>query len=286
MPRNVCVCRQHQNMALILEALHKFDENFPAYAHELPQTLVCNSDNDFCWNNICGSCKDAQLYKDLYNLNNDDCDKNVQWYQWEKVPGPNGKEYLEKTLKKGSVSAMYDAACAMLPSFLLHYFIKQQQVNAYEDHKNQVQYDSELAVLQIDFAENFSTLWQDEVQSAHWNKKQITVFTSVTWQQDSCTSAVVISDDLTHSRDSVIIFIDKLLFSILDKNVKTLQMVRWTKQSIQKPVHCCSDSIVTREAHVKDMLELLCNITWERTSRWDWWNHKENGNTKSDSKKT
>ena len=63
------------------------------------------------------------------------------------------------------------AACAMLPSFLLHYFIKQQQVNAHEDHKMKVQNDSELGVLLIDFAENFSTLWQDEVQSAHWNRK-------------------------------------------------------------------------------------------------------------------
>ena len=118
MPRNVCVCRQHQNMALILEALHKFDETFPLYSHVLPQTLVCNSKSDFCWNNICESCKDAQLFRVLYNLNGNDLDKHVEWYQWEKVPGPNGKEYLEKTLKKGSASVSYRPACAMLPSFL------------------------------------------------------------------------------------------------------------------------------------------------------------------------
>ena len=94
----------------------------------------------------------------------------MEWYQWEKVPAPNRKEYLEKTLKKGSASVLYSAACVMLPSFLLHYFIK-QQVNTYEDHKMKVRNDSELAVLQIDFAENFSVLWQGEVQSAHWNKK-------------------------------------------------------------------------------------------------------------------
>ena len=112
----------------------------------------------------------------------------------------------------------------MWPSFILHYFIKQKQANAYEDHKSQVQINSEIAVLQINFVENFSTLWQDEVQSAHWNKKQITVFTSVTWQQDSCTSAVIITEDLTHSRDSIIIFTDKLLTSIPDKNIKKLHI--------------------------------------------------------------
>ena len=44
------------------------------------------------------------------------------------------------------------------------------------------------------------------------------------WQQDSCTPAVIISDDLTHSRDSVIIFVDKLLSSVIDESVKTLHI--------------------------------------------------------------
>ena len=133
--------------------------------------------------------KDALLFKGLYNLNDHNHDKPAEWYQWEKVPMPNTKDYLEKTLiKRESISA-----CAMLPSFLLHCFIKQQQVNVSEDHKMQVQNDSELPVLQIDFAENFSTLWQDEVQSAYWNRRQITIFASVMWDQDLCTSAVLMT---------------------------------------------------------------------------------------------
>ena len=88
MPRNVCVCRQDQNMALTLEALHKFDETFPLYFHVLPQTLVCNRESDFCWNNICESCKDAQLFKVLYNLNGNDIDKHVN--------GTSGKRFLDQ----------------------------------------------------------------------------------------------------------------------------------------------------------------------------------------------
>ena len=95
MPRNVCVCRYHQNMMLILEALHKLDERFPVYSHGLPQALVCSDPSDFCWNNSCENCKDALLFKSLYSF--DDLDlgnKSVEWYHWEKVPGPNGKEFL------------------------------------------------------------------------------------------------------------------------------------------------------------------------------------------------
>ena len=144
-------------------------------------------------------------------------------YQWEKAPSGNGKEYLEKCLKQGRLVDLFNDACKLLPSFLTHYFTKQKQADAYESHKKALQTNTKMAVLQMDFAENFSTLWQDEVQSAHWNKKQITVFTSVLWQQDSCTSAVTVSDDLTHSRDSVIVFLDNLLNHFLD-SCDTLQI--------------------------------------------------------------
>ena len=56
-------------MALTLEGLHKFDQKFHIYSHELLQTLVCNSYIEFSWNCIFESCKDALLFKGLYSLN-------------------------------------------------------------------------------------------------------------------------------------------------------------------------------------------------------------------------
>ena len=82
----------------------------------------------------------------------------------------------------------------------------------------------DIAVLQVDFEDNFSTLWQDKVQSAHWNKKQVTAFTSVVWCKDTCKSAVVISDNLSHTKDSVITFIHKLISELIDISVKVLQL--------------------------------------------------------------
>ena len=71
----------------------------------------------------------------------------------------------------------------------MHYFIKQKQSKSYYDHKAQLHSDPDAAVLQMDFAENFSTFCQDEVQSAHCHN-QVTVFTAAFWYQDSCSSAV------------------------------------------------------------------------------------------------
>ena len=84
--------------------------------------------------------------------------------------------------------------------------------------------NQDTAVLQVDFAGNFSTLRQNEVQSQHWNKKQVTLFTSVVWCQNTCKSEVVISDNLSHTKDSVITFIDKLISELADSSVKVLQL--------------------------------------------------------------
>ena len=34
---------------------------------------------------------------------------------------------------------------------------------------------------QMDYAENYTSRAQDEVQSAHWNLAQVTLYTSVSW---------------------------------------------------------------------------------------------------------
>ena len=48
-------------------------------------------------------------------------------------------------------------------------------------------------VVQIDFAENYTCVFQDEVQSAHWNLKQLTVLTH------NITSYAVIADSTVHA---------------------------------------------------------------------------------------
>ena len=80
------------------------------------------------------------------------------------------------------------------------------------------------AVLQVDFVENFSTFWQDEVQSAHWHKEQVTVFTAALWQNKECKSAVVISDDLNHCKESVLVFVETLLTNLLQDDIKVVHI--------------------------------------------------------------
>ena len=128
MPTNVCVCRHHENFILLCEALHKISNNFPLYSHELPELLVCSESADVCWNNNCSVCQDGQKFEKEFPLI--ECDKEISWCQWEKVVLSIGKERLQKVTHTGNVTDVYNNLKSMVPSFLLHYFIKQKQVKA------------------------------------------------------------------------------------------------------------------------------------------------------------
>ena len=75
--------------------------------------------------------------------------------------------------------------------------------------------------MQIDFAENYSTFYQDKIQSAHWHKTQVSVFTTAFWQ---CRECMFVSDDLSHSKESMLIFLDTLLTSLLQSDTKILHV--------------------------------------------------------------
>ena len=70
----------------------------------------------------------------------------------------------------------------------------------------------------LTFNENYSIFWQDEVQSAHWHKNQITVFTAALWQSVGCILAVVVSGNHSHSRDCVV-FLQHLVKLLLNENI-------------------------------------------------------------------
>ena len=78
----------------------------------------------------------------------------------------SGQEQLQKVQKNDKANVLYDDLTLMVPSFLQHFFIKQKQSESYMKLKEQVETDESTAVLQTDFAENYSTFWQDKVQSA------------------------------------------------------------------------------------------------------------------------
>ena len=66
----------------------------------------------------------------------------------------------------------------------------------------------------MDFAENYTCTAQDQIQSAHWNQNQVTLFTTVTWVKGKVVSKVVVSDCMQHTKTAVVVFLDEILQNI------------------------------------------------------------------------
>ena len=60
-----------------------------------------------------------------------------------------------------------------------------------------------VVVVQMDFAQNFALLAQHEIQSAHFDKPQVTVFTAFVVMGSEHKNFVMISDYLEHVRTSL-----------------------------------------------------------------------------------
>ena len=72
--------------------------------------------------------------------------------------------------------------------------------------------------LQVDFSENASLLQQNEIQSAHWTHKQVTVFTAHAWIGGGVYHSFIIeSDSLNHTKEAVYTFISVLFRKLLEK---------------------------------------------------------------------
>ena len=102
LPRNICVCKHHENLILLLECLYKFDERFPQYNSSIPLTWVCSEESAEYLFNHCEDCKDGKLFQRTYPFPQDVCATDdgldfVSWYQWKKVHNDEGISRLENS---------------------------------------------------------------------------------------------------------------------------------------------------------------------------------------------
>ena len=65
------------------------------------------------------------------------------------------------------------------PQYLCHVFVKRKQSNYFNYITENA--SGHVVVCQVDYAENFTLYKQDQIQSAHWSNKQVSIFTAYAW---------------------------------------------------------------------------------------------------------
>ncbi|XP_067633261.1 V-type proton ATPase 116 kDa subunit a 1 [Eurosta solidaginis] len=94
-------------------------------------------------------------------------------------------------------------------------------------HKVKLEIATDEAIMQIDFAENYSVIMQDEIQSAHWGHAQITVFTAWVWLSEGKRySYSIVIDVLCNDKYTVYACLKKSMVSLKNEipGLKTIKV--------------------------------------------------------------
>lgn len=140
-PRNVCLCKYHENIKLICECLNNEIPNFPRYSSDFVENAVCTSKSEECMMGRCNNCPNW-LNDITESCDSEVIESEVTWYQWSRteVAIPEGQKRKANVVKKmkricykGTVREVLDSLQSKLPHFLQHVFVKRQQASYFEE---------------------------------------------------------------------------------------------------------------------------------------------------------
>lgn len=217
------MCTYHANFMEAVAALNKAVPNVPGYEDGFVRQFLCQDSSMDCWFGKCAECNGISVDKLKDTVDETQLSTNVSWIVWRKNKKTNR---VEKEKENGKAADLVAYIASIAPQFLRHSFIKREQSETFNLHDipraSNLEYCLE-AALQIDFAENFLCEAQDEVQSAHWNQPQLTLFTSGLYYNQEFQAKVFVSNNNTHTKETIIPYLFKLL-SGLQSSVRILKI--------------------------------------------------------------
>lgn len=206
-PSYQCLCKIHENFLLKLKGINmNYDSSFW-------NTVLCDSTNSNCWNGTCLNCKGGKNIP-----TNVDPTKNIQWQQWENV-----NNTLAKNFHKDTCSELMKKIKNDYPEFLKHVNIKRIQESEFVQDKS----IPGRRILQCDFAMAYECEFQNEVQSALWSRKSVTLFTVAVFLNGECSTYLVCSDTQKKDKDVVSAILIKI-YDILINVENKFEEVIWS----------------------------------------------------------
>ena len=115
----------------------------------------------------------------------------------------NTEGFVQKVrFKKQPLRNLVEIFNSSFKYYKLHKYLIKTQCESIQFIKNN-QCEDEV-IIYMDFAENFSTKSQRDVQSAFFAKKQISIFTSLAYVGNKHPkSYLILNDDISHSKQQV-----------------------------------------------------------------------------------
>lgn len=187
--QQTCSCVIHENFSQLLVCFDK-----PIDLKWVIKNVPCDFENETCMFGMCPLCP-----KSLDSLFNGLHGKNVSFYQWQQT------DRIEMLKINERVDEFETRVLKAIPNILKHHFIVRKQNQYIENWKKEAEAKPWEALVKVDFAMNYNFVFQNEAQSAHWNRKQATLhpfyvmYFCESEQKLKNVTYVAISDHLLHN---------------------------------------------------------------------------------------
>lgn len=189
---SVCVCVKHQNVKLLTQSL-----NTKETYKDLMKFLLCDEEKRDCMFRHCILCPPKENLIEFLKSKFESYDSNetVEYSQWVSTDRTrmikcvsNSEDFIANLTEK-------------LEQLIPHAYIASSQSSFIKNLKKHLPMN--VALVQMDFSENYSFTIQDEVQGYHWTTDSCTLHSVVIHAKNaegvtSVSSLCFVSEDLTH----------------------------------------------------------------------------------------
>ena len=164
---------------------------------QLISLTVCEQAVEDCYYRTCSKCKNSKLSEILIGDTQIDLQEKTNWSSWKKI-----HNRYELVHSNGSFDVLLKEIDDLWSSYITHNFCTHKQ-REYIVLLKEESHLSKYIVIQMDFAQNFAFVIQQEVQCAFYFRQQATLFTIYIRVGDEHRNMVIISDSLTHDNKFV-----------------------------------------------------------------------------------
>lgn len=210
-PHNVCVCKYHENIRLIFCALNAYVQ-VPTVFREFLAEVTCSQDEKLCMTHTCLKCATKIEKYNPKNFPELSQDIEISCEQWIME---NGR--IDKVEMKWSIQECFAELCTQFVPFKQHAYVKRKQESFFIESKQNS--DGKTVNMQLDYAQNYAFVLQDEVQSAHWAHNLCSIFTAYCWlDKEDEQGFAIVTDNLVHGKVSVYKFLDILIENVTNRS--------------------------------------------------------------------
>lgn len=201
-PHDMCLCSYNSNFIEAVDALQKAVPNLPGYKSGFIEQFLCDTLTKDCWFVKCRNCSGITIDKLKVFCGDIPPHSKTSWIVWKKSIVANR---IEKQKETGTLINLMAHISALSAQFLRHSYVKREQSNTFNKF-------------------NFVCVSHNEIQNAHWNQRQLGLFTSALYYNEHVYSKVYVFKSLNHTTlVSIVPFMYKLLTD-LPKSVKVLKI--------------------------------------------------------------